>query len=87
MADGTSIIGCGVYYYLWIWAIPKLRGYHVRQETLVFEDGAQSHRLVKVPVAEVAQWDATHDAVGRPIGSKAGSSSGFGPMDGSEEKP
>ncbi|KAL2260309.1 hypothetical protein VTK26DRAFT_5717 [Humicola hyalothermophila] len=63
------IVGCVVYYYLWIWAIPKLRGYRLRQETVTFEDGAQSHRLVKVPVAEVAEWDATHDAVGRPLGS------------------
>lgn len=32
---------------------------------LVLENGAQSHTLVKVPVAELAEWDATHDAVGR----------------------
>ncbi|KAL2145695.1 hypothetical protein VTI28DRAFT_6570 [Corynascus sepedonium] len=60
------LIGCGVYYYLWINLIPKFRGYRIRQENIVFEDGAQSHRLIKVPVAEVAEWDATHDAVGRP---------------------
>ncbi|KAL2015467.1 hypothetical protein VTK56DRAFT_5392 [Thermocarpiscus australiensis] len=61
------LVGCVAYYYLWIRIVPKLRGYRIRQETLVFEDGAQSHRLVKVPAAEVAQWDATHDAVGRPL--------------------
>jgi len=33
-----------------------------------FEDGAQSHKLIKVPVAELAQYDATHDAVGRSLG-------------------
>jgi hypothetical protein len=56
-----------VYYYVWIWVLPKLRGYRIRQETLVFEDGAQSHKLVKVPAGEVEQWDATHDAVGRTL--------------------
>jgi hypothetical protein len=56
-----------IYYYLWITILPKLRGYRIRQETLVFENGAQSHRLIKVPVAEIEQWDATHDAVGRPL--------------------
>ncbi|KAL2158694.1 hypothetical protein VTH06DRAFT_4176 [Thermothelomyces fergusii] len=61
------LVGCGVYYYLWIHLIPRLRGYRLRQEVVIFEDGAQSHRLVKVPVAEVAEWDATHDAVGRPL--------------------
>lgn len=43
---------------------------------MTFEDGAQSHRLVKVPVAEVAQWDATHDAVGRRLPLNRGSESG-----------
>ena len=71
-----SIVGCGVYYYLWIWALPRLRGYRVRQETVVFEDGAQSHKLVKVPVDEVARWDATHDAVGRPLRRTSESPSG-----------
>ena len=62
-----SLIGCVIYYYLWIKVLPKYRGYRIRQETLVLENGAQSHRLIKVPVAEIQQWDATHDAVGRPL--------------------
>ncbi|KAK4110176.1 hypothetical protein N656DRAFT_714456 [Canariomyces notabilis] len=62
------LIGCAVYYYLYIHVIPRLRGYRFRQGIATFEDGAQSHKLVKVPVAEVEQWDATHDAVGRPLG-------------------
>ncbi len=44
--------------------IPKISGYRIRQEVLVLDDGAQSHRVVKVSVAEVADWDAKHDAVG-----------------------
>ncbi|EGO55774.1 hypothetical protein NEUTE1DRAFT_47799 [Neurospora tetrasperma FGSC 2508] len=61
------LIACAIYYYLWISVIPKLRRYRIRQEVLRLEDGAQSHRLVKVPVAKLADWDATHDAVGRPL--------------------
>lgn len=71
--DGTntnnpfSLIGCAVYYYFWIRVIPHFRGYRIRQETIVLEDGAQSHSLVKVPVGEIERWDATHDAVGRSL--------------------
>ena len=45
--------------------LPRLRGYRVRQELIDLGNGAQSHRLAKVPVAELAAWDAKHDAVGR----------------------
>lgn len=71
----NSLLGCVIYYYLWVGIIPKLRGYRLRQEAVEYEGGAQSHRLIKVPVAEVAQWDAAHDAVGRPLhrGSYSGS--------------
>lgn len=58
-----------VYYWLWIYLIPKLKGYRIRQEVLILEDGAQSHKVVKVPVAELADWDATHDATGRSLDS------------------
>jgi hypothetical protein len=56
-----------VYYWFWIWVIPRLRGYRIRQEVLRFEDGAQSHKLIKVPVSELKEWDAAHDAVGRSL--------------------
>lgn len=62
------IVGCVVYYWAWIWLFPKLGGYQVRQEVAVFDDGAQSHQLVKVPVQELAQWDETHDATGKRLG-------------------
>lgn len=61
------MLGCGIYYYAWIWLLPKLRGYRIRQEVLTLEDGAQSHKVIKVPVEQLAEWDATHDAVGRPL--------------------
>jgi len=37
------------------------------------DSGAKTHKLFKVPVAELAEWDATHDAVGRTM-NDAGSS-------------
>ncbi|KAK3682825.1 amino acid permease-domain-containing protein [Podospora appendiculata] len=62
------LVGCGVYYYVWVQLLPRLRGYRIRQEVLRLDDGANSHKLVKVPVAQLAEWDATHDASGRPVG-------------------
>ncbi|TEA20262.1 High-affinity methionine permease [Colletotrichum sidae] len=61
------LVGCGVYYWLWIFVVPKARGYRIRQQVLELADGAQSHELVKVPVAELGDWDAAHDNVGRPL--------------------
>lgn len=57
-----------LYYWLWVWAIPRIRGYRIRQEVLSFGAGAQSHRLTKVPVGELDVWDRTHDSTGRPVG-------------------
>lgn len=54
----------------WIYLIPKVRGYRVRQEVLVLDNGATSHRLTKVPVAELDVWDASHDAAGRSLNSE-----------------
>lgn len=62
-----SLALCGVYHWLWVSAIPSLRGYRIRQETLDFEDGAQSQHLVKVPLAELEAWDASHDHSGRKL--------------------
>lgn len=62
-----SLLGCGVYYWLWIYVVPKARGYRIRQQVLELADGAQNHKLVNVPVADLAAWNATHDHVGRPL--------------------
>ncbi|KAE8135446.1 amino acid permease-domain-containing protein [Aspergillus pseudotamarii] len=59
------LVACGVYYYIWIKLLPKYKGYEFRQTVLEFNDGSVAHNLVKVPVAELARWDAEHDAVGR----------------------
>lgn len=46
--------------------IPKWRGYKMRVETVEIDDnGANSHRLIKVPIADVAVWDAEHDETGQ----------------------
>lgn len=58
----------GVYYTVWKYVLPHFGGYRLRQEVLVLDNGAQSHQILKVPIEDVATWDATHDAVGRPLG-------------------
>jgi hypothetical protein len=64
-----SLLACGTYYYFWAFLIPKWKGYKLRQEVISLDDGVQSNRLKKVPVAEISEWDATHDAAGRLIES------------------
>ncbi|KAF5860881.1 hypothetical protein ETB97_000972 [Aspergillus alliaceus] len=59
------LAACGIYYYLWIKVIPKYKGYDWRQTVLEFGDGSVAHNLVKVPVAELEQWNEEHDAAGR----------------------
>ncbi|OLN88237.1 High-affinity methionine permease 1 [Colletotrichum chlorophyti] len=63
------LLTCGLYYWLWAFLLPKWKGYQLRQELVTYEDGAQSHRIHKIPNAEIAEWDATHDAGGRALGS------------------
>ncbi|KAJ5518889.1 Amino acid/polyamine transporter I [Penicillium expansum] len=63
------LLACGIYYYIWAFLIPNWKGYRLRQEPLKLDGGVQSNRLRKVPVAELAEWDSTHDAAGRPIES------------------
>lgn len=59
------IIVCGLYYVAWIYVIPKWRGYRIRTEVLEVDDnGANTHRLVQVPLSELAIWDSEHDEAG-----------------------
>ncbi|TEA10101.1 High-affinity methionine permease [Colletotrichum sidae] len=59
------MIVCGLYYVFWMYLLPKWMGYEIRTEIVeVGNDGANTHRLVKVPKAEVVQWDAEHDEAG-----------------------
>lgn len=60
------MIVCGLYYVAWMYVIPKWRGYRIRAEvTKAEDDSVISHRLVKVPLVEVEQWDAEHDESGQ----------------------
>ncbi|KAI0514855.1 high-affinity methionine permease [Xylaria bambusicola] len=60
------IVGCGIYYICWMQLIPKWKGYRLRPEILNVDDqGANTHRLVKVPVDELEKWDSEHDEAGR----------------------
>lgn len=61
------LVVCGIYYYAWIYLLPKIGHYKVMQEVLNFEDGSSSHALVKVPNSELERWDQEHDAHGRLI--------------------
>lgn len=57
-----------MYYYFWIYLIPKHKGYAIRQKRVVYqEDGAVTHQLVKVPNAELEKWDSEHDANGNKL--------------------
>lgn len=61
----SSLIVCGIYYYVWAKWIPKWRGYQLRQEVVNLGGGAEAHLIAKIPVGEVEAWDANHDAAGR----------------------
>lgn len=45
--------------------IPKWKGYQLRQEVIKLDNGAQTHKIKKIPNEELAEFDATHDATGR----------------------
>ena len=61
-------MGCGVYYAIWVWVLPRIYDYSIRTETVVLEqDGAVTHRLLKIPNAKVQEWDRTHDDAGNII--------------------
>ncbi|WWD22193.1 hypothetical protein CI109_106684 [Kwoniella shandongensis] len=63
---GLGIIAlCGIYYYFWIFALPKWGNYQIRQTVIELPGGAVSHKIVKVKNEDVAEWDASHDPSGR----------------------
>lgn len=53
--------------------LPRFGSYKIRQEVIVLDDGAQTHSLVKIPLSELATWEATHDAAGRKFHTDSGS--------------
>lgn len=59
------IVGCAVYYAFWCHILPRLGGYAIRTETIVLKaDGSVTHRLLRIPNTEVAEYDRTHDGAG-----------------------
>ncbi|CAI6334864.1 unnamed protein product [Periconia digitata] len=72
-ATGIGLmVGMAAYYYFWIKLLPKLKGQTIRTETLVLDqDGSVTHRLRKVPNAELAEWDRTHDDAGNLLADVA----------------
>ena len=52
---------------VWIFVLPKLQGYVIRPEVLSLDGTVATHRLVKVPIEQVAEWERTHDPSGRII--------------------
>jgi amino acid transporter len=59
------LVGCAIYYFLWVKVLPRVGNYAIRTETLVLErDGAVTHRLIKIPNDRLQEWDASHDDAG-----------------------
>ncbi|KAK7685241.1 hypothetical protein QCA50_011604 [Cerrena zonata] len=67
------IVGLGILaisalaYFVWIVILPGYGKYAVRQVVDHQDDGAQSLRVVKVPLAELEAWDTAHDDHGDDI--------------------
>ncbi|KAF5024372.1 hypothetical protein F66182_3559 [Fusarium sp. NRRL 66182] len=59
------VIICGLYYVFWMYLLPKWRGYAIRTEiTDVDDNGANTHRLVRIKYADLLKWDEEHDEAG-----------------------
>jgi amino acid transporter len=73
MLVGLAIIAmCGIYYYLWMSALPRLGNYSIRSQVVRVDDnGANTHRLLRVPNDQLAEWDASHDELGRELRYRA----------------
>lgn len=62
------LVGCAVYYFVWIKVLPRVGKYAIRTETLVLErDGSVTHRLIKIPNDKLQEWDASHDDAGNVL--------------------
>jgi hypothetical protein len=56
-----------------MFVIPKWKGYEIRTEILdVDENGANTHRLVKIPLEQLPEWDEEHDETGNLRRRRAG---------------
>lgn len=66
------IVGMVLCYYLWVHLLPRLRNYSNRTLTVINEDGSIVHQLKRVSIAEVAEWDRTHDDAGNVLAEGTG---------------
>lgn len=63
-----SLALCILYHAFWIYVLPHFGRYRIRQELVQLgDDHAKVHCLVKVPTAELQEWDTQHDALGQRI--------------------
>ncbi|KAK5743835.1 hypothetical protein LTR17_002457 [Elasticomyces elasticus] len=69
------LILCGIWYALWIKVLPIWGKYRMRYELVQLGNGAETHRLVKVPLGQLESWDARHDVTGAGL-HDSGSSDG-----------
>jgi hypothetical protein len=60
----NSVVLCGIYYVFYIYVLPHWRGYRIRQEIVLLDGGANTHKLVKVPLDQLEEWDSTHNPLG-----------------------
>lgn len=69
MIVGIGIMAtCGIYYYLWMKVLPGWGNYGIRSQVISVDDnGANTHRLLRVPNSKVSEWDAAHDDLGRDL--------------------
>ncbi|KAK3652094.1 hypothetical protein LTR56_005225 [Elasticomyces elasticus] len=69
------LILCGMWYALWIKVLPIWGKYRMRYELVQLGNGAETHRLVKVPLGQLESWDTRHDVTGAEL-HDSGSSDG-----------
>ncbi|KAM0280648.1 hypothetical protein ACHAQH_003955 [Verticillium albo-atrum] len=65
---GIAIMAvCGLYYWFWMYLLPSWKGYRIRTEVLDVDGdtGANTHRLVRIPLSDLPDWEENHDETGR----------------------
>ncbi|CCH42587.1 Y+L amino acid transporter [Wickerhamomyces ciferrii] len=51
---------CVLYYVVWHFVIPNLKGYRHRVDRYELKNGELGNRVIKVPVEELEEWDRAH---------------------------
>lgn len=54
------VILCFVYYFVWAFILPRVGKYENRVALFELSDGELGHTVVKVPIDQLAAWDAEH---------------------------